>query len=258
MILILSLKSPNRNTTKAIAMIAIFAGLYAALRIIPTVPMIGTGATFRLSDILAPLYGIILGPFVGGVAVIIGTFTAIGLGATAPFLGLDFLPAFVVTISLGLLVKKKWWLPVAIINSILLILYAFNPFTVNFITTPWGNFPYLWMHITAFLVLIILGHKAGDWVKSAKPILLTVGFAIMAFAGTMMQHLTGNLLYEVVFGNILGSMDIAAFTTTWNIVFYIYPWERFALIIGSIVIGVPVTKAMQKFLNIHKNKITEE
>ena len=97
----------NRNT-KAIAMIAIFAALYAALRIIPTVPMIGTGATFHLSDILAPLYGILLGPFVGGAAILIGTFAAIGLGSSMPFLGLDFLPAFVVAISLGLLVRKKW------------------------------------------------------------------------------------------------------------------------------------------------------
>ncbi len=229
-------------------MIAIFAALYAALRIIPTVPMIGTGATFHLSDILAPLYGILLGPIVGGVSIIIGSFVAIALGTPAPFLGLDFLPAFVVAVSLGLLVRKKW-LPVVILNAVLLVLYAVDPFTVNIIDTPIGPFPYLWMHITAFIVLIFLGRKAGEWVKSTKVALLTAGFAILAFAGTMMQHLTGGLLYETVFGNILGSMNQAAFATTWNIVFYIYPWERFALIIGAIIVGIPVTKALQKFLH---------
>ena len=88
-----NLKSLNRNT-KTIALIAIFAALYAALRIIPTVPMIGTGATFHLSDILAPLYGILLGPYVGGISIIIGTFAAIGLGNACTLLRIGFPPSF--------------------------------------------------------------------------------------------------------------------------------------------------------------------
>jgi hypothetical protein len=235
------------RSTKTIAMIAIFSALYAALRIIPTVPMIGIGATFHLSDILAPLYGILLGPFTGGISIIIGTFAAIGLGNPAPFLGLDFLPAFVVAVSLGFLVKGKW-LPVVILNALLLVGYAINPLTVNFIVTPWGTVPYLWMHIAAFIVLLSpLGRRAGKWVKSSKTSTITAGFAILAFVGTMMQHLTGGIVYEVVLGQ-LGGMTQAAFATTWNIVFYIYPWERLALIIGAVVIGVPVTRALRKFI----------
>jgi hypothetical protein len=233
----------NRNT-KAIAAIAIFSALYAALRIIPTVPMIGTGATFHLSDILAPLYGILLGPYIGGTSIIIGTFAAIGLGTPAPFFGLDFLPAFVVAVSLGFLVRRKW-LPVVILNILLLVGYAINPLTSNFINTPIGYVPYLWMHILAFIVLISpLGRKAGQWVKSAKTTTITAGFAILAFIGTMMQHLTGGILYEVILGQITRSVTADGFAATWNIVFYIYPWERLALIIGAVLVGVPVTKVL--------------
>jgi hypothetical protein len=302
-------RSLNRST-KTIAMIAIFAALYAALRIIPTVPMIGTGATFHLSDILAPLYGILLGPFTGGISIIIGTFAAIGLGSPAPFLGLDFLPAFIVAVSLGLLVRGKWW-PVVALNVLLLVGYAINPLTVNFIVTPWGTVPYLWMHILAFIVLLSpLGRKAGQWIKvdtttkrgkptakfiatvvagvggliagavllilgltssgsysiladvvgaivaiggtaiivfKAKIAKITMGFAILTFIGTMMQHLMGGILYEIVIGQIGGTPQ-AAFATTWNIVFYIYPWERLALIVGAVVVGVPVTRALSKFI----------
>ena len=189
-----NLRHLNRNT-KAIAAIAIFSALYAALRIIPTVPMIGTGATFHLSDILAPLFGILLGPYVGGISIIIGTFAAIGLGTPAPFFGLDFLPAFIVAVSLGFLVRRKW-LPVVILNALLLIGYAINPLTSNFISTPGGTVPYLWMHIVAFIVLLSpLGRKAGQWIGSAKTSTITGGFVILAFVGTMMQHLTGCLLY---------------------------------------------------------------
>lgn len=233
----------SRNT-KAIAAIAIFSALYAALRIIPTVPMIGTGATFHLSDILAPLFGILLGPYIGGTSIIIGTFAAIGLGTPAPFFGLDFLPAFVVAVSLGFLVRRKW-LPVVILNILLLVGYAINPLTSNFINTPIGYFPYLWMHILAFIVLISpLGRKAGKWVKSAKTTTITAGFAILAFVGTMMQHLTGGILYEVILGQIIRSIPADSFAATWNIVFYIYPWERLALIIGAVLVGVPVTKVL--------------
>src|SRR5665648_146369 len=276
-----TLRSLNQNT-KAIAAIAIFSALYAALRIIPTIPMIGTGATFHLSDILAPLFGILLGPYVGGISIIIGTFAAIGLGTPAPFFGLDFLPALVVAVSLGFLVKGKW-LPVVILNILLLVGYAVNPLTVNFIVTPWGAVPYLWMHIAAFLVLLSpLGRKAGRWIKEdtatkvrkptqkyvvtlaaglaglivgailllqalttseaytlaasitgaiviigssavvifkARIAKITIGFAVLAFIGTMMQHLMGGVLYETILGQLTGSIKPEAFVATWNFVF---------------------------------------
>jgi hypothetical protein len=242
-----NLRNLNLNT-KTIALIAIFAALYAALRIIPTVPMIGTGATFHLSDILAPLYGILLGPYVGGISIIIGTFAAIGLGTPVSFFGLDFLPAFVVAVSLGFLVKGKW-LPVVILNALLLVVYVVNPLTSNVINTPWGPVPYLWMHIAAFIVLLSpLGRRAGQWVKSPKTATITAGFVILAFIGTMMQHLTGGILYEVVLGQITHTVLASAYPGIWNFVFYIYPWERLALIIGAVVVGVPVTRALMKTL----------
>ena len=306
-----NLTSLNRNT-KAIALIAIFAALYAALRIIPTVPMVGTGATFHLSDILAPLFGILLGPYVGGVSIIIGTFAAIGLGTPAPFFGLDFLPALVVAVSLGFLVKGKW-LPVVLLNILLLVGYAVNPLTVNFIVTPWGVVPYLWMHVAAFLVLLSpLGRKAGKWLKEdtdtkvrkptqkyvvtlaaglagliigailllqalttseaytlaasisgaiviigssavvifkARIAKITISFAVLAFIGTMMQHLMGGILYETILGQLTGSIKPEAFVATWNFVFYIYPLERLALIIGAVLVGVPVTRALRRFIS---------
>ena len=249
-----SLRHLNRNT-KAIAAIAIFSALYAALRIIPTVPMIGTGATFHLSDILAPLFGILLGPYVGGASIIIGTFAAIGLGTPAPFFGLDFLPAFVVAISLGFLVRGKW-LPVVILNALLLVGYAFDPFTSNFIVTPWGTFPYLWMHIVAFIVLLSpLGHKAGQWVKSSKSTtdysrICHLGLCGYNDAAPNRRSYLRNRFWE--YYRFYGQSRLSR--NTWNIVFYIYPWERLALIVGAIIVGVPVTRILIKTLFPPKTK----
>ena len=98
----------NINTrTKIIAAIAVFSALYAVLRPVPLGPMIGLGQHFSISDFLAPLYGIILGPYIGGFSIIIGTFIGM-LGKPPVFMGFDFLPALINTLSIGFLIKRKW------------------------------------------------------------------------------------------------------------------------------------------------------
>ena len=240
---------PNLNVkTKTIALIAIFSALYAALRLVPTVPMIGAqGAAFSLSDVLAPLYGILLGPFTGGFSVIIGTFVAIAMGKPVVFMGLDFLPALVNTVAIGFLVRRKWW-PVVALNAVLIFAYVLNPLTLNIVNTPIGPFPFVWVHIIAFVVLVSpLGRKAGQWLEASKSVKITVSFAALAFVGTMMQHLTGGILTEVVRGQILGLFTPDFFhTIMWPAVFYVYPWERLGLIILATVIGVPVYRIIKK------------
>src|SRR5206468_1745767 len=75
-------------------LMASFSALYAVLRSIPTYPMLGIpGATFKAGDIIAPLYGILLGPVLGSISIAFGTTMAFFTGAPPIFLGLDFLPA---------------------------------------------------------------------------------------------------------------------------------------------------------------------
>ena len=82
----------NLNTkTKIIATIAVFSALYGVIRLVPLGPMIGLSAYFSVSDSLAPLYGLLLGPFTGGISIIIGTALGWLIGKPVIFLGLDFL-----------------------------------------------------------------------------------------------------------------------------------------------------------------------
>src|SRR3990170_7463451 len=187
--------------TRQIALMAVFAALYTVLRLTQTIPMIGVqGGRFSLADIVAPLYGILLGPYLGGLSVILGTFLAIALGRPVSFMFLDFLPATINAISLGFLIRRKW-LPVVILNAILLLLFLLNPLTSFFVEIPFVGttilVPFAWMHIAAFLVLLSpLGRRAGQWVETLKPKIATAGLAILALIGTTMQHLMGNILYE--------------------------------------------------------------
>jgi len=68
-------KGNNFFTTNRLALISSFAAVYAVIRILPTFPMLGvSGSTFAAADIIAPLYGVILGPIIWPISVILGTF----------------------------------------------------------------------------------------------------------------------------------------------------------------------------------------
>jgi hypothetical protein len=234
-------------TTKQLALTAIFAALYAVLRAIPTVPMIGVpGASFSLSDILAPIYGIILGPYVGGASVLIGTFTAMTVKPPV-FLGLDFLPGFVNAVALGFLTRRKW-LPVVALNIFLLAIFIANPLTLTLVPLgPNVSFPFMWLHIIALIVLISpLGLMATKWVEKSTASLAVAGFAILAFIGTMMQHLTGNILYENIFVYVTNFMTPESLALRWQAVFFLYPWERLILIVLAVIVGLPLIRAIRK------------
>jgi len=232
-----------------IATIAVFSALYSVLRILPTVPMIGAaGASFSLSDVLAPLYGILLGPYVGSAAVIIGTFLGMLMGKPVVFLFLDFLPAFINVVALGFLIKRKW-LPVIILNAALVLVFSLYPLTSLLINVGGVSVPFVWLHITAFIVLLSpLGRRAGQWVESLKPTRLAAGIAILAFIGTMMQHLMGNILFETILAQPIGYIPITAYPGIWTTIFFVYPLERLALVILATIVGTPLVRVLKKSL----------
>jgi len=235
--------------TKILALISIFTALYAVLRIIPTVPMIGvSGASFSLSDIVAPLYGVILGPYTGGISIIIGTFLAMALGKPVVFMFLDFLPATVAAVSLGLLIKRKWAITVAL-NIVLLAAFLLHPNTSALLDIPLGDstltLPFPWLHIVALALLLSpLGRKAANWVNTSTA-KSAAGVAIIVFVATMMQHLTGNLLFETILAQPLGTIPVEAYPDIWASIFFVYPLERLALVALATVVGTPLLRVLK-------------
>ncbi len=240
------LKLNSNLATKYVALIAIFSALYAILRIVPLGPMIGMPQTFSFSDALAPLLGIILGPFAGGISVIIGTFAAAAFGKPLFFLGLDFLPAFINCVAMGLLIKRKW-VPVAIIYAALLGIFLLSPYTLVMISVGDLAIPFVWLHIVGLMVLLSpLRSKAVDNIKKFNIPRLALSLAVLAFIGTMMQHLTGNLLYQLILGQPIGTMVAAQFVPVWIAAFYAYPVERTLMVLIAVLIGVPLIIAIKK------------
>ncbi|MEJ2243868.1 MAG: hypothetical protein P8X87_04945 [Candidatus Bathyarchaeota archaeon] len=239
----------TKLNSKTIAIISIFTAVYAVLRIIPSVPMIGaSGASFSVSDIIAPIYGIILGPYIGGLSVVLGSFIAM-FGKPPVFLGLDFLPATVAAVSVGFLIKKKW-IHVIALNVFLLAAFLIHPNTSLFIDVPTGTgtiaLPFFWLHVVALAVLISpIGRMAIKWVTTNNPTRTATGIAILAFIGTMMQHLMGNLLFETVMAEPIGTIPLVAYPGIWTSIFLVYPIERLALIALSTIIGTALLRVLK-------------
>ncbi|MCW4015844.1 MAG: ECF transporter S component [Candidatus Bathyarchaeota archaeon] len=240
------------TNTKTIALVAIFTALYAVLRIIPTVPMIGaSNASFSLSDVIAPIYGIILGPYIGGLSTTIGTFLAMAMGKPVSFMFLDFLPATIGAVSLGLLIKKKW-VHVIAINVTLLAVFLIHPNTSVLIDFSLGEttiaLPFAWLHIVALAVLISpLGRKAAHWVTTNNTTKTATGIALLVFIGTMMQHLMGNLLFETIMAQPLGSISFETYHMfIWPSIFLVYPVERLGLIALATIVGTPLLRVLKK------------
>ncbi|MEM2111047.1 MAG: hypothetical protein QXX08_04110, partial [Candidatus Bathyarchaeia archaeon] len=73
--------------TKDIALIVVFASLQAILSIFPFTITIGVSGQITLALIGGPLIGILLGPFIGGLAVLIGSFVGLFLNPSGAIFG---------------------------------------------------------------------------------------------------------------------------------------------------------------------------
>jgi hypothetical protein len=240
----------------------VFTALYVVLRNIPYSVLIGgAGGFLYLSDFLVAIYGIILGPYFGGLSVLIGNFAAIGLGHHVNFFGLDFLPDFMAVVSIGFLFRRKW-LPVVLLNAALLAIFLVNPLTTVFVF----SVPFVWLHIVAFIVLLSpLSRMAGKWIEAIDTKKIAFSMVIFGLIGAMIQHLTGSILYEVELNQFfvaLGQPPVipaVAYSGIWTTVFFAYPLERLFLVISAVLIGTPIILAVTKnhFLKIGKPQISE-
>jgi len=244
-------KSERRQKTRHVAIVATFAVVYFLFRMIPTFAMVGvSGGTFSLADVLASLYGIILGPFAGTISITLGTILAIAFGRPMIFLGLDFLPSAMDALVVGLVMRRKR-LAATILYLIFFTLFLANPYTAIFVPVSVSFlhlnsfFFYPWLHLIALVVLISpLSKKAAEWVNGASLVNLAPGVLILSFIGALTQHLVGALLYEIVLGMFVGKAP-EIFRLVWETIFWLYPFERTIIVVLSTVIGVPLIKALK-------------
>ncbi len=203
--------------------------------------MVGISGRFTAGDFLVTAIAIIGGPWSGTLSVLIGTVLAYAVKPPI-FFGLDFLPAVTNVLIAALILSNRRRIALAIYIAVLVAFLA-SPYSLPF---GYGYVPYSWLHILALIVLLSpLVAKIPSWITSNRSRQL-VAIALLAFVGTMAQHLTGGLLYELTAGLVAG-ISPSSFKQFWRIIFWVYPAERLLIVALSTVIAAALFRSLRKW-----------
>jgi len=234
---------------------ATFAAVYGLLRLVPISAWLGlSGRVFTATEFVAPLLGIILGPYAGSVASVVGTFLGIALTGRMNFFGLDFLPVTTNVLVLGFLIQKKRIASVLIYSGLLVLFFAL-PSTLHFVLIPLPTgevmLPFVWLHVVAWMALLSpLSKKSVEWISSASVPRAVSGACVLTLIGTTAQHLAGTLLFAGMAVPLMG-MTAQALASTWVAVFYVYPIERSMIVLGSTTVTFALVRTLKAASLLH-------
>jgi hypothetical protein len=202
--------------------------------------MIGISGRFTAGDFLLTTIALVVGLWGGILSVLLGTVLAYPISGT-PFLGLDFLPAVMNVIVVGLILQNRRR-TAQVIYIAMLLLFLISPYSLLF---GYAYVPYAWLHIVALMVLLspLVARVPGWIVGTGRRQIAAV--ALLALVGTMAQHITGGLLFEFVYGVVQGN-GLSFFRGNWQIIFWIYPIERLLITTISTAISLGLVRAMKR------------
>ena len=176
--------------TKKITLIAVLASAYAALSMLPGIPMIGTdGSTIDLVRMLEIGYGLVLGPFYGPLTSFIGA--VVGKMLKGGGFGLFFTPLAAVSAFVAAMIGRdngrRWWVAAGVEAVLIACWYLFETGRVVWYLPA--------MHVAGLLTLLVLRTRIGEWMGSEDRRMMSVGAFICSFASTVAGHMLGNLIF---------------------------------------------------------------
>jgi len=254
----MKVKCPLKLSTRNIALTAIFAALYyVASLILPSLYAVGVpNLQISLEALIASVFGLVLGPYLGAVAAILGVGVTWMLPPSSfnPY-GVPFLlspPLNALTV--GLIYYGKWKAAFATFTA-LIVVFLFlppsQPLTENYIVP----IAVLWDKIIALLLIIptVMFRRLSN--SKYLPFL----FFFICFIGNQVDNMWGTDVFAVPSVYQLFGFDLAATRAAFIISPFFYPAIRFVQALIGTIIAVPLMKAL-KNTNwiISERSITEE
>ena len=250
-------------SSRHVALIAVFAALYFVLSLVsPYIPAIGLPELkIKLEALIASVFGLILGPYLGALAAFLGAFIAWALPPVgmspygAPFLLSPPINALVV----GLIFYRKWRWAFALFSLLILsflflppsqpitgyeqVFDPFNPSKQFSIPIYYVPVAVLWDKVIA-LLLIIPSVKFAKQLSTSKNI--TILFFLLAFIGNQADNMWGSdafaipLVYEGIFSIPLQGVRFLFIVSP-----FIYPAIRMIQAVLVTMIAVPLIRTLK-------------
>ncbi len=226
----------SRVDSRVVALISVFAALYAAGTFLPGFPLIGvSGSSISLVRALEASYGLVLGPVYGPLAAFLGAF--IGKTLIGDAVGLWLTPLAAASSFVAACLGRRrvagvpgWALGSSVLAALIALWYATGiGLTIPLYATP---------HIAALCLALAFRGRTAEYIESGSGGKLVLGVAIVSFVGTWTGHIAGGLISVYVIG-----MSPSFF-------FVILPVsivERTVITAISTAIGVPLVLAVRRF-----------
>lgn len=220
---------------KDVALTVTFAALYAVFGLIKLSPIIGlTGQAITAAAIIAPIIGILAGPYIGALSTFLGGIIGLFFGAIPQP---SFVSGLIAATCSGLVSRQKRLFAIPI-YAILLTGYAFYP-----VVGPVWLYPtVIWFQLIGLIILVSpLQAVASKNLNSNNYSWLLCAFFITSLTSTLAGQIAGNLTLEMA----LFPQGTNYFTGTWIATTLIYPIERIIIALAAAFTGTALFKVLK-------------
>jgi predicted membrane protein len=236
-------------TAKQIALVAVFAALYYVLSLIAPINIpTGIGAlSVGFAAMIATIFGIILGPYLGFASALIGSLITYALTGMSPF-SLPFIlsPPLNALVS-GALFYKKWPIAAAALG-VFIVAFMFTPPIASFdniqayIWVVWDKIIALALIVpVAIATKFLSSHKNG----ARNSMLFVAIMFLIAFIGNQADNMWGSFafalpgVYDGIFGMPLDAVRLSFLASP-----FLYPAIRIIQAVIATIIAVPLISAL--------------
>jgi len=228
------------KTSRFVALVALFAAINVVSDSIMSLPEMPSGVWYSWNFVVEPLTGIVLGPFAGFLASLIGVMIGHYIYFIDAYEFLFTLGAPIGAMFSGLLFRGKWK-PALIYYSTLLTAYFVTP--IAWQLPIWG----MWDTYLAYIVLIfaIMIIKKGSWGHESKNLLHTL--ILCAFIGLEADVLFRIFIfipgqtYKLFYG-----FDLESLRLIWTVGAVGTPIKVAISTLVTAVIGLPLIRTVKK------------
>uniref|UniRef100_A0A7C2VPF4 ECF transporter S component n=1 Tax=Ignisphaera aggregans TaxID=334771 RepID=A0A7C2VPF4_9CREN len=247
--------SSSRKRSSQQVYVAAFGGIGAAIYYLllwlPGVPVPGIPQiTMEIGAIFTPLLGIILGPYIGATAVLIGNI----LKSLYPFniVSLVFVPCAPLSAFTAAMLIRKRWVGTFIILAAILIAGMYTPpfypltgFDSKLGMAHWHVYLLAYYDKIAALVLLPI---AVYMLGSPSVFRKRVGLFLVMFIGREMDKALGCLLFSLpmVYEGVFGLKDLSVVRGLYVVPALFSPAEYVVEALVAFLVAIPVIKSLLK------------
>ena len=246
----------KRITTKQIATMSIFAALYCALSLIAPIKIpIGNGLEIGIAALIASIFGLILGPYLGATTALLGATTAWALTGMTPYGAPFILAPMFNALIVGLIFYKKWKYAFAIF-TIMIITFLFTPpvtpltgqstlvdVGIPIVANWYIAAAVLFDKIIALALILPLAYFG----KKMSVAYGSIFFFTLFFIGNQADNIWGTLIFSsspIIYNGIFG-MDLIAVQFGLIVSPFLYPTIRLIQALIATLIAIPLVKILQ-------------